>query len=133
MFTNKIILIAPLDWGLGHATRCVPIIRELEINNKIILGVTPLTSTILEEEFPQLPKISLPEYKIRYSTFLPIWLKLIFDSRRISKVIKAEHDLGIYPHPTIKSVLLSSSHYRSSKISFGGVITIKLILLILRL
>ena len=93
MFTNKTILIAPLDWGFGHATRCVPIIRELQKNNKIILGVTPLTSTILEEEFPQLPKISLPEYKIRYSTFLPLWLKLIFDSRRISKVIKAEKDL----------------------------------------
>ena len=26
------ILIAPLDWGLGHATRCIPIIRELLAN-----------------------------------------------------------------------------------------------------
>ena len=24
------ILVAPLDWGLGHATRCVPIVRLLE-------------------------------------------------------------------------------------------------------
>ena len=23
------ILVAPLDWGLGHATRCIPIINEL--------------------------------------------------------------------------------------------------------
>ena len=23
------ILVAPLDWGLGHATRCIPIIKEL--------------------------------------------------------------------------------------------------------
>jgi len=23
------ILVAPLDWGLGHATRCIPVIREL--------------------------------------------------------------------------------------------------------
>ena len=29
---NKTILIAPLNWGLGHATRCIPIIQELEKN-----------------------------------------------------------------------------------------------------
>ena len=23
------VLVAPLDWGLGHATRCIPIIRQL--------------------------------------------------------------------------------------------------------
>jgi hypothetical protein len=23
------ILIAPLDWGLGHTTRCIPVINEL--------------------------------------------------------------------------------------------------------
>ena len=27
---NKNILVAPLNWGLGHATRCIPIIKELE-------------------------------------------------------------------------------------------------------
>ena len=24
------VLVAPLDWGLGHATRCIPVIRELQ-------------------------------------------------------------------------------------------------------
>ena len=27
---KKNILIAPLNWGLGHATRCIPIIKALE-------------------------------------------------------------------------------------------------------
>jgi len=27
---KKKILIAPLDWGLGHATRCIPIAKALE-------------------------------------------------------------------------------------------------------
>jgi hypothetical protein len=31
----KTILIAPLNWGLGHATRCIPIIRALLKNNYI--------------------------------------------------------------------------------------------------
>ena len=29
---KKKILIAPLNWGLGHATRCIPIIKALEEN-----------------------------------------------------------------------------------------------------
>ena len=29
---KKNILIAPLNWGLGHATRCIPIIKALEEN-----------------------------------------------------------------------------------------------------
>jgi hypothetical protein len=31
----KTILIAPLNWGLGHATRCIPIIRALQGLNHI--------------------------------------------------------------------------------------------------
>jgi UDP:flavonoid glycosyltransferase YjiC (YdhE family) len=30
---NKRILVAPLNWGLGHATRCIPIINALIQHN----------------------------------------------------------------------------------------------------
>ena len=35
------VLIAPLDWGLGHVTRCIPIIRALlkRGNTVIILSL----------------------------------------------------------------------------------------------
>lgn len=93
MFSGKTIFIAPLDWGLGHATRCVPVIRSLEKENKILLGVTPLTKKIFNEEFPLLEKISIPAYNIRYSGILPLWLKLLLDWPRIRSVIKKEHQL----------------------------------------
>lgn len=90
MFSGKTIFIAPLDWGLGHATRCVPIIKELLKHNKVILGVTPLTKPILSEEFPDLKKIIIPAYEIRYSKLLPLWIKLALSFPRISKIIKEE-------------------------------------------
>lgn len=93
MFKGKTILIAPLDWGLGHATRCVPIIRELEKENKIILGVTPLTQNIFDEEFPHLPKKNVPAYNITYSRFLPLWLKLVLLWPGIKSTIKREQEL----------------------------------------
>ena len=33
MIEKKNILVAPLNWGLGHATRCIPIIKKLIANN----------------------------------------------------------------------------------------------------
>ena len=29
MSSNKRILVAPLDWGLGHISRCIPLIEKL--------------------------------------------------------------------------------------------------------
>ena len=38
------ILIAPLDWGLGHATRCIPIIKLLQAqNHHIIIAAEKIT------------------------------------------------------------------------------------------
>lgn len=93
MFSDKTIFISALDWGLGHSTRCVPLIRELKKNNRIIIGVTPITRPVFEEEFPTLEKINVPAYDIKYSSFLPLWLKLLTDWRRISSVIKKENTL----------------------------------------
>ena len=92
MYKNKIIFIAPLDWGLGHATRCVPLIRKLILNNTIILGVTPLTKLIFDDEFPNLKKVDLEPYNISYSKNQSLTLKLLLDSARIKKVIKKENE-----------------------------------------
>lgn len=64
----KNILVAPLNWGLGHATRCIPIIKEL-INN----GYTPILASdgvalsLLKKEFPDLLALELPSYNIEYA------------------------------------------------------------------
>ena len=91
MYKNKIIFIAPLDWGLGHATRCVPLIKKLSIHNTIILGITPLTQLIFDNEFPQLKRIQIEPYGISYSKRLPILLLLMLNYWRIKCVIKKEN------------------------------------------
>lgn len=87
---NKNIFIAALDWGLGHATRCVPLIQKLAKHNNIIIGVTPTTQPVFEEHFPQIKKVIIEPYNICYSKLLPLSLKLALDSTRILKVIKRE-------------------------------------------
>ncbi len=61
------ILVAPLDWGLGHAVRCIPIIRQvLADGNQVLLAVTPSTKPVLQKAFPGLPLIDIPAYGVRY-------------------------------------------------------------------
>ena len=90
MIKNKTIFISPLDWGLGHATRCVPLIKKLIEHNVVILGVTETTALIFIEEFPTLKKIDIEPYNISYSKKLPLSIKLLFDAPRILGVIKKE-------------------------------------------
>ncbi|MCB0475261.1 MAG: glycosyltransferase [Flavobacteriaceae bacterium] len=68
MTSKKKILVAPLNWGLGHATRCIPIINALKD-----LGFQPVIASdgdalaLLQKEFPGLISYSLPGYDISYS------------------------------------------------------------------
>jgi len=75
---------------LGHASRCVPLIKKLVLHNEVILGVTKTTALILNEEFPELKKIDLVPYNIQYSNKLPLFLKLLLDVPKLYKVIKKE-------------------------------------------
>lgn len=65
---KKKILIAPLNWGLGHATRCIPIIKALEENGfEPIIASDGVALALLKKEFPQLISIELPAYNIQYA------------------------------------------------------------------
>ncbi len=64
---SKRVLIAPLHWGLGHATRCVPIIeQQLNEGNVIIVSANSGPRHILEERFPYLEFINIPFMEITY-------------------------------------------------------------------
>jgi uncharacterized protein (TIGR00661 family) len=65
---NKTILVAPLNWGLGHATRCIPIIKALQENNYIpIIASDGIALELLKKEFPYLQTLELPSYHIEYA------------------------------------------------------------------
>ena len=66
--SNKTILIAPLNWGLGHATRCIPIIKALQDNNYIpIIASDGIALELLRKEFPYIQTLELPSYHIEYA------------------------------------------------------------------
>ncbi len=62
------ILLAPLDWGLGHATRCIPLIYSLQkYRATVILAGEGPVAALLKQEFPHLQILPLKGYRIRYA------------------------------------------------------------------
>jgi uncharacterized protein (TIGR00661 family) len=92
MQKQKRILICPLDWGLGHATRCIPIIRLLlKKNAKVIIAANNRPLALLKLEFPELQFIQLEGYNINYPASGSMILKMLFSLPKIIKGIKEEH------------------------------------------
>ncbi len=62
------ILVAPLNWGLGHAARCIPIIRALQAREgvEVLLASDGRAFELLKREFPSLKVVELPAYDIKY-------------------------------------------------------------------
>ncbi|TPN87510.1 glycosyltransferase [Aquimarina algicola] len=89
---KKKILIAPLNWGLGHATRCIPIINALLHEGlEPVIASDGVALALLRKEFPELETKSLPSYNIEYSKKASNFkLKMLLNSPKIAHAITAE-------------------------------------------
>lgn len=104
MTSQKPILIAVLNWGLGHASRCIPIIKELcKLNKKVIIGSDGRALLLLKKEFPALTFVTLPSYQITYPTRYmalnmiiqgPSILNAIYREYNYLKKIVATYNIG---------------------------------------
>src|SRR5271165_4639992 len=139
------VLVAPLDWGLGHATRCIPVIRELISQGaQVTIASSGAQRKLLEAEFPDLEFLDLPGYQIRYrqGIFLkwgllfriPVirrhikrenrWLADILKTRKIDLVI-SDHRYGLYHRNTFSIFLAHQLSMRSGLGSFFDQILLK--------
>jgi UDP-N-acetylglucosamine transferase subunit ALG13 len=91
---QKKILVAPLNWGLGHATRCIPIIEELlHQGAEVILASDGEAYQLLKREFPNLEIHLLPAYNIHYppSTRGSMVLSMAYQMPKILRGALMEH------------------------------------------
>ncbi|MBK9731885.1 MAG: glycosyltransferase [Chitinophagaceae bacterium] len=92
MKPTKKILVAPLNWGLGHAARCIPIIRELKnLGAEVIIAADGRALELLQKEFPELKCIRLPGSEIRYHEKGSLTLKLLLQLPQLIASVIKEH------------------------------------------
>ncbi|AJR02623.1 glycosyltransferase [Siansivirga zeaxanthinifaciens] len=101
---KKRILVAPLNWGLGHATRSIPIINALITHNfEPIIASDGVALTLLQKEFPNLISVELPSYNVTYAKKGKFFkLKIIKDAPKLLKAIKSEKKATIQLIETYK-------------------------------
>lgn len=88
---SKHILVAVLDWGLGHATRSIPVIRCLLENNcQVSIAGNGPSLTLLKQEFPHLSFYELAAHQVTYSPRGFFFTRLFFQTPRIFKAIRKE-------------------------------------------
>lgn len=128
---KPIVLLSPLDWGLGHTTRCIPIIQELLHHDcHVIIACNSTQKALLAQEFPQLTYVHLPGYNLKYGkkrwgTIVRIilqtpkilikinnekaWLNIFLKSQPVDIII-SDNRFGLYA-PGIHTVFITHQLY----------------------
>jgi len=90
--TRKNILICPLEWGLGHAGRMVPLVKKLiDLGHNVIIGSGSEQLEFFRKELPGINCISFPGFTIRYSSWLPQYLVILLNTPSFLISILKEH------------------------------------------
>lgn len=92
MKKNKNILICPLEWGLGHATRMIPVAAELlRHNHNVIFASGEEHLSLLRDELPGCSYLSFPGFNPKYSTHLPQYISILLKIPLLAYHIVLEH------------------------------------------
>ena len=103
---QRVILVCPLNWGLGHAARCIPLIKSLiQQGNKVIVAGEGSVIHLLKEEFIYLKVVVLKGVEIKYSAkgfsffsmmvFFPSLLWSVYKEHRLLKQLIKEHQIDV--------------------------------------
>jgi UDP:flavonoid glycosyltransferase YjiC (YdhE family) len=86
------VLISPLDWGLGHTTRCLPIIKSLLANGAdVVVACNEKQAHLLRSEIPELVLLPLKGYSLTYSRITRrMWWKIFWQIPKILTAINRE-------------------------------------------
>lgn len=91
MERRKRILVTVLDWGLGHATRCVPVINALlQENTEVMVAGSGPSLALLKQEFPILKSFELSPYNPCYPADTNMVWAMAGQLPKFIKAIKAE-------------------------------------------
>lgn len=88
------VLIAPLDWGLGHATRCIPVIRKLiDLGADVTICASGGGKALLKNRFPSLDMIGIPSYQVTYPKDGSMAWSMMLQTIPLVRSIRNEHEI----------------------------------------
>lgn len=110
---NKVILISPLDWGMGHTTRCFPIISQLlNQKNQIIFAGNEFQIDFVKRDFPNLEFLFLAGYQMSFNSERSTYFQMLSQILKMKAAIKKEkHWLNNLINKRKIDVVISDNRY----------------------
>lgn len=111
---KTVVLVAPLDWGLGHTTRCMVLIKELLLLDcEVHIACSAAQQLMLQQEFPLLTYHFLEGYNLKYgSNRWQTIVKLIIAIPKILTAINKENKwLTAFCNSKHLDVIISDNRY----------------------
>jgi uncharacterized protein (TIGR00661 family) len=98
------VLVAPLEWGLGHATRCIPIIKEL-LHHKceVFVAAEGKIFELLKIEFPEINFLLLKGYRVKLSKKSFLFWKM---TNQLPAIVARIYQENRWLHKTIKQYMI---------------------------
>ncbi len=89
--TAQTAFVCPLSWGLGHASRCIPVIVALQnAGVNVIIGGNGRSGKLLRDRFPEIPFVEAPFRDIRLHKWLPAWASVLTQAPSLLLMVKRE-------------------------------------------
>lgn len=89
---TKKVLVCPLNWGLGHASRIIPIVNELiQYKYDVYIGAEGNALELLKLEFQELKFIRFPSFTVTYGKKKSMVLQMLLQFPKIILGIIKEH------------------------------------------
>ena len=100
---SKIALVCPMNWGIGHASRCIMVIKKLEESGyRVVIAATGKSKEFLSIELPGRTLLDFPSFKMAFSQtrwFAPIMFGLkstllpaiLSEHHRLKKIVQQVH------------------------------------------
>ena len=113
MASKRKALVCPLDWGIGHATRCVPVISKLEeMGFEVVVAASGRPLEFIRKEYPRIQTIEFRGITISYPKSSRIALKMMMLLPRLLYSIWREHqDLKKIAEQTNATLIISDNRF----------------------
>ncbi|MDD2195878.1 MAG: glycosyltransferase [Bacteroidales bacterium] len=93
---NDTVLVSPLGWGLGHASRLIPVINALlDKGCTVVIGADPHTIELLQPRFPNVECFVFKSVNVKFSkgkhqlfSLIRIAIKLLLLAKREQRELK---------------------------------------------
>jgi uncharacterized protein (TIGR00661 family) len=92
---DKTVIVAPLDWGMGHATRCISLIKQLlRQKNKVVFAGTNIQVELLSKDFPEIIAEIIAGYNVTLDSHKPTYLQMIRQFGKLRQIVHKESSIA---------------------------------------